>query len=199
MKGCRDLSDDEFEQLMDYFADNDQLRDRTLFSVQRWAGYRISEALSLKVKDVFHMKHSGQIECVDRIHIDPRHMKGGKKPRRIIVHERLREDLMEYLEEIRSDEGFGPGMYLFQSRKGTNKAISYVQAWRVLKKAYEALDIRENVATHSLRKTFANRVYENTGHDIIATMNIMDHSSPSVTLAYINVDQDKLEQAVLAQ
>ena len=199
MTGCRDLSDDEFNRLMDYFAENGQLRDRTLFSVQRWAGYRISEALSLQVKDVFHMKRSGRIEVVDRIHIDPKHMKGGKKPRRVIVHDRLREDFLRYLEEIKDEKGFGPEMFLFQSRKGDNRPISYVQAWRILKKAYDELDIRENVATHSLRKTFANRVYEKTGHDIIATMNIMDHSSPKVTLDYISVDQEKLEQAVLAQ
>lgn len=199
MKGCRDLTDEEFERLMDYFAENDQWRDRTLFSVQRWAGYRISEALSLRVKDVFHVKHSGQWECVDRIHVDPRHMKGGKNPRRVIVHDRLRADLIDYMRRVQDDPEVGPGWYLFQSRKGDNKPISYVQAWRILKKAYADLDIRENVATHSLRKTFANRVYEKTGHDIVATMNIMDHSSPSVTLAYINVDQDKLEQAVLSQ
>lgn len=199
MKGCRDLTDNEFERLMDYFAENDQWRDRTIFSVQRWAGYRISEALSIQVRNVFHVKHNGEYVCVDRIHIQPMNMKGGKKPRRVVVHDRLREDLMRYLSVLDDKDGIYPGRYLFGSRKGENKPISYVQAWRILKSAFDDLDIRENVATHSFRKTFANKVYEKTGNDLIATMNIMDHSSPAVTQAYISVDQEKLEQAVLSQ
>lgn len=198
MKGCRDLTNNEYQSIMDYFDSTGKLRAKALFAIQRWAGYRISEVLSLKVEDVFHVKPNS-IEVVDRIHVDPKHMKGGKKPRRMPVHNRLEEVLQQYISELSAQEGFCPQWQLFKSRKGENKAISYVQAWRILKKAYSELGIRENVATHSLRKTFAKSVYENTGRDIVATMNIMDHTSPQTTLAYLSVNQQKLEQAVLSQ
>lgn len=198
MKGCRDLSDEEYRALMDYFTENNQLRDKTIFAIQRWAGYRISEVLSLRVRDLFHVKRSG-LELKNYIYIKPKNMKGKKKPRRVPIHDRLAGILIDYGQQLSRQEGFSPDWYMFQSRKGDNRAISYVQAWRVLKTAFEELDIRENVATHSLRKTFADRVYKSTGKDIIATMEIMDHSSPDVTLAYLSVDQEKLEQAVLNQ
>lgn len=198
MKGCRDLSDNEFELLMDYFAENDQLRDRTLFSVQHWAGYRIKEALSLKVKDVFHMKQSGAIKPVEQIHVSAQYMKGSSECRKIYVHRRLCKDLMDHLEVLQDYDFFCPDMYLFQSRKGKNKPISYVQAWRVLNKAFKELGITGNVATHSLRKDFANRMYEKTDYDIVATMKLMGHKSTKTTLSYISVDEEKLKQAVLA-
>ncbi len=198
MKGCRDLTDQEFELVMNYFSENDQLRDRAIFSVQHWAGYRVSEALSLRVRDVFYRKSEGGLSVVDNIHVKRNNMKGSKNPRRVIVNSLLKEDLMDYIRELYTVDGFSFDWFLFKSRKGKNKAISYTQAYRIVKDAFNKLGIRENVATHSFRKTFANRVYKNTGNDIIATMMIMDHSSPNVTMDYLAVDQQKLDEAVLA-
>lgn len=198
MKGCRDLSDEEYRSLMDYFTENDQLRDKTIFAIQGWAGYRISEVLSLRVRDLFHVKQDG-LELKNCIYVKPKNMKGKKRPRKMWIHDRLAETLVEYGQALYRQDGFSVEWYMFQSRKGDNKAISYVQAWRILKEAFEELGIRENVATHSLRKTYADRVYKSTGKDIIATMELMGHSSPDVTMAYLSVDEEKLEQAVLNQ
>jgi integrase len=46
-----------------------------------------------------------------------------------------------------------PEAYLFRSRKGTNQAISRVQAWTIISDAAKELGL-ENIGTHSLRKTF---------------------------------------------
>ncbi|WP_298846637.1 hypothetical protein [uncultured Clostridium sp.] len=43
--------------------------------------------------------------------------------------------------------------YLFQSRKGGNKPISRVQAYRILNNAAKHVRLQE-VGTHTLRKTF---------------------------------------------
>ena len=47
--------------------------------------------------------------------------------------------------------------YLFRSRKGENKPISRIQAWRIIKNACH--ELQGKVATHSMRKTYANKVY----------------------------------------
>ena len=44
--------------------------------------------------------------------------------------------------------------YLFRSRKGTNQAISRVQAWTIMSDAANELGI-ENIGTHYLRKRSA--------------------------------------------
>lgn len=182
---------------MDYFTENGQLRDKAVFSVQRWAGYRISEVLSLRVKDVFYERPDGSVGVVDRIHVKRQNMKDSKKSRRVIVRSQLKEDLMDYFQQFSTEKDFSFDWFLFKSREGENKAISYTQAYRIVRKAYKELEIRENVATHSFRKTFANMVYENTGHDIMKTMALMNHSSPNITMCYLSVNQQDLDAAVL--
>ncbi|MEX1013630.1 MAG: tyrosine-type recombinase/integrase, partial [Candidatus Paceibacterota bacterium] len=85
------------------------------------------------------------------------------------------------------------------SRKGKNKPISTVQAWRIIKNACEAVGLYENVATHSLRKTFCANVYKTSGNDIVATQYLMGHKDPITTLHYLAQNQEKLDEFVLNQ
>jgi len=200
MKGCRNLSDKEFQSIMDYFEQRGRLRDKTIFATERWAGYRIKEVLSLKVKDICYLhSRDGTIVIRDHIYVKPKNMKGGKKPRIVWIHSELKKIYNRYLTRLIEQNKFDLNNYLFLSREGRNQPICYVQAWRIIKAAYKELDIHENVATHSLRKTFCNKIYESTGYDIIATMEIMNHTSPDTTLKYLSPNKEKLKQAVLSQ
>jgi hypothetical protein len=53
------------------------------------------------------------------------------------------------------------GDYLIKSRKGVNKAISRVQAYRIIVAAAEALAFASKVSCHSLRKTFGYHAWKN--------------------------------------
>ena len=44
--------------------------------------------------------------------------------------------------------------YVFKSREGENKPITRQQVLNILKEAAEAVGIKENVGTHTLRKTW---------------------------------------------
>ncbi|MEW6894952.1 tyrosine-type recombinase/integrase [Trueperella pyogenes] len=55
----------------------------------------------------------------------------------------------------------------------------------------------EGVTMHSLRHRFATRVYDATG-DLLATQQLLGHSSPSVTQLYVEVDRRRLRKAVKA-
>ncbi|WP_461004435.1 tyrosine-type recombinase/integrase [Trueperella pyogenes] len=55
----------------------------------------------------------------------------------------------------------------------------------------------EGVTMHSLRHRFATRVYDATG-DLLATQQLLGHSSPSVTQTYVQVDRRRLRKAVKA-
>lgn len=52
--------------------------------------------------------------------------------------------------------------------------------------------IKEAVGTHTLRKSFAFHAYQ-SGVDITRIQKLLNHSAPSVTLAYIGITRQELD------
>lgn len=77
---------------------------------------------------------------------------------------------------------------LFFSNKDRTKAISRVQAHRIIAKAGDMIDM--TISAHSLRKTFGYTAYK-SGVDLSLLQYIFNHSSQAVTLNYIGMTQDK--------
>lgn len=84
--------------------------------------------------------------------------------------------------------------YLFQSQKGVNQPISRVQAYRILNEAAEELGLVE-IGTHTIRKTFGYFHYKKY-HDVALLQKLFNHSAPSITLKYIGIDQDVMDQTM---
>jgi integrase len=64
---------------------------------------------------------------------------------------------------------------VFQSRKGHNRPISRVQAWRMLEALYEANGLTGRLGTHSMRKAFVNKVYTVLKGDLVKTQRALGH------------------------
>ena len=101
----------------------------------------------------------------------------------------MKTDLDQYI------IGMGDDEYLFQSRNGENKPIQRLQAYRILNKAARNVGIDEEIGTHTMRKTFGYHFYQKT-KDIALLQNLFNHSSPSVTLRYIGINQDIIDNAI---
>jgi integrase len=72
------------------------------------------------------------------------------------------------------------------------------QAFRTLAAACMACGIdASRISTHSMRKTFARRVYEASGHDLIRTQRALGHSSPVTTARYLETDSEALDRLIL--
>ena len=70
---------------------------------------------------------------------------------------------------------------LFPSRNGKGKQrMTRRAAHNVLKDAFEAAGLNGHLATHSLRKSFAQRLYEQTG-DIFAVQEMLGHKNVATT------------------
>jgi integrase len=149
-------------------------RDYILFIVGINTGLRISDILTLKVSDV------------KGTHIVLREEKTEKTKRISISH--IREELNTYI------DGMNDNDYLFSSRKGANKPITRVQAYRILNNVAEKLSISE-IGTHTLRKTFGYHFYQKT-KDVALLQELFNHSAPSVTLRYIGINQDIMDKAM---
>jgi site-specific recombinase XerD len=142
------------------------------------SGLRISDLLKLNVEDVLNQ---------DRISI--REQKTGKA-KDFPLSDTCKKAIHEYLKSTNISTGC-----LFVSRKG-NKPITRVQAYRILNEAAKQVGIKEAVGTHTLRKTFGYHAYQN-GVDITRIQKLLNHSAPSVTLAYIGITKEELDNVYI--
>lgn len=147
-----------------------------LFVIGINTGLRVSDILSLTVNDV-----------KDKSHINMKEQKTGKS-KRFLINSSLKSDIDKYIEGMNDDE------YLFQSRKGENKPISRVQAYRILNKSAKNIGLEE-VGTHTMRKTFGYWHYKQF-KDVAILQDILNHSAPSVTLRYIGINDDVKDKTI---
>ncbi len=149
-------------------------RDLLLFTLGINTGLRIGDLLRLTVEDI-----QGSHICIAE-------QKTGKK-KRALINQNLRRLLDEYI------LGMSNSDYLFPSRK-TGKPITRVQAYRILNAAATTCGIPE-VGTHTLRKTFGYHHYQQH-KDVALLQELFNHSAPSVTLRYIGLNQDLMDQSI---
>ncbi|MGM0438761.1 MAG: site-specific integrase [Bacillota bacterium] len=151
-------------------------RNYMLFVLGINTGLRIGDLLSLKVEDVRNKSH-----------IIIKEQKTSKN-KQFLINENLRRELNEYIEGMAEHE------YLFQSRVGKNKALSRFQAYRILSAAGREAGL-ERIACHSTRKTFGYHHYKRY-KDVALLQKLFNHSSPSITLDYIGITQDIIDNSI---
>lgn len=173
-------------------------RDRALITLQWFSGFRIHEVLSLTLGDVF--RHGRVIE---QIGVAPRHLKGKRgRTRWVPVLPEMRRALESLLAWFALRYEFDPQLPLFLSREngeeGGARALSTESARRILHRAFRAAGIENDgrLGTHSLRKTFARKVYEASGHDLIVVKSALHHRDVSVTQAYLEPDEEEVLRAI---
>lgn len=166
---------DKIREIQVYLKDRDE-KYFIMFIVGMYSGLRISDILKLKVKDV-----------KDRLNITLRETKTSKQ-RIIEINKVLKKELKWYCADKGEED------YLVPSREGFNKPITRDMAYKVLREAGKTFGI-ENIGTHSLRKTFGFHFYQQT-KDIVVLQQLFNHASPSITLRYIGIQQDSINNAL---
>ena len=184
MAGCRRLTDEEIERVKKHLTKS---RDRTLFVLGVRTGFRVKEMLSIRVSDV--LDELGAVK--GNISVSRVNMKGKKKARSVVLHREVIEQIKIYLNEIK----LPLDSPLFPSQKGG--AISRFHAHHILKGAFSALGLEGKLGTHTLRKTFANKVYNRLGKDLLKTARALGHDRVMNTERYLEVKQDEIDDAIL--
>ena len=193
MKGCRPLTDEEIALLSRSFGGRYAARDRALFILGVKSGFRIAELLSIQVGDVLQYDR-----MVDQLTVRRAHMKQKIEGRTVPLHPDAKAALATWLMILRQAPGVTSHTYVFRSRKGGNRPISPVQAWRILREACETNELTGKLGTHCMRKTFANKVYDKLGHDLVKTQRALGHQNISNTARYISFTEDEIDAAILA-
>ena len=195
MKGTRPLDNKEIRLVSACFDGNPfEARNRGLFMLGVSTGGRISELLSLTVGDVYQ---NGK--PVTDLLFDRSIVKGGEISRAVPVNSdgrRAISDLIAWHEEKYNT--IAPSRPLFPSRnKNGSVAMNRQTAHEMLKKAFTAAGLNGKLATHSLRKSFAQRVYEESG-DIYLVQELLGHRNVSTTQKYIGVNYATARETVEA-
>lgn len=164
---------EQIEEVKKYLKEKND-RNYFLFVFGINTGLRIGDILKLKVKDVY-----------DREVLSFKEQKTGKQ-KRIKLNPVVQLEVLKYCKDKDLEE------WLFPSRKGS-MSISTVQAFRILKDVADMLGLEE-FACHSMRKTYGYHFYQKT-KDVATLQKLFNHSAPSITLIYIGINQDMLDQA----
>ena len=192
MKGTRPLDNDEIRLVSACFTGTYEVRNRGLCMLGVSTGGRISELLSLRVGDVYQNK-----KPVTDLLFDKSIVKGGETSRAVPVNIDGREAIDRLIAWHRETyQNTDPDRPLFCSRQKSGAVPMHRQtAHDILKDAFTAAGLNGKLATHSLRKSFAQRVYEQSG-DIFLVQELLGHKSVSTTQRYLGVDWASAREAV---
>lgn len=160
------------------------LRDYCLFVLGINSGLRISDLLKLRISDV-----SEKGKPKDRIRL--RESKTNKF-KDFPISDNAKSAIKEYL-KTRTIAENEP---LFISRKNKGFLLRQ-QAYRILNDVARLVGIKDKIGTHTLRKTFGYHAYNN-GYDIAIIQKLFNHSSPSITLRYIGITQEQMDDVYLS-
>lgn len=149
-------------------------RNLLLFNLGINSGLRVSDILALDIKDV-----------KDKTFIELREQKTNKY-KQFPINEKIQSDIKEFIQHKNINEP------LFLSQK--DNRLSRVQAYKILRKTAKEVGIDVHIGTHSLRKTFGYHHYKQFD-DIVLLQKIFNHSSPAVTLRYIGLEQETINES----
>ena len=191
MKGTRPLDNAEIRKVSAAFDGTFSIRNRNLFMLGVSVGGRISELIALKVNDVWQ-----NCKPVSDLLFDRNIVKGGEVSRAVPVNTDGQQAIATLIAwHLELYGNVDPTRPLFPSRKGQGlKAMSRIAAHDALKDAFETAGLNGKLGTHSLRKSYAQRLYEHT-NDIYAVQEMLGHKSVVTTQRYLGVNYANVRDA----
>ena len=191
MKGTRPLDNNEIRLVSVCFEGIFEVRNRGLFMIGVSTGGRISELLSLRIGDVWQNQ-----QPVSDLLFDRSIVKGGEVSRAVPVNIDGRQAIADIIGwHSQTYNTTAPTRPLFPSRnKRGTVAMNRQTAHEMLKKAFIDAGLNGKLATHSLRKSFAQRLYEESS-DIYLVQELLGHKNVSTTQKYLGVNYASARQA----
>ena len=192
MKGTRPLDNDEIRRVSTCFTGTFATRNRGLFMLGVSTGGRISELLSLRIGDVYQNR-----KPVSDLLYSKSIVKGGEVSRSVPVNADGRKAIDELVNwHRRHYSSIASKRPLFPSRHKSGSVPMHRQtAHAILKTAFIEAGLNGHIATHSLRKSFAQRLYDKTG-DIYMVQELLGHRNISTTQEYLGVNYADAKAAV---
>jgi integrase/recombinase XerD len=160
--------------------DNMVFRDRALLELAYGAGLRVSEWITLGVRDL--LLEEGLVRVFGK----------GSKERLVPIGRSAIGAVAVYIRELRPrlEKGEGKGI-LFLNARG--RPLTRMGAWKILRGYVERAGITKHVSPHTLRHSFATHLLEG-GADLRAVQEMLGHVDIATTQIYTHVDREYLRQ-----
>lgn len=154
------------------------MKDKAMIEVMYSTGLRVSELISLKIKQV---NTSERIITV---------IGKGKKQRSIPIRESSLNYLLMYINNFRNKLKFiEDKQYVFLNSKG--KKLTRQSFFVSLRKYAKIAGIEKEIHPHSLRHSFATHLLEN-GADLRAVQELLGHTNIETTQIYTHLTNEKI-------
>lgn len=167
-------------ETIEAYLEKHSKRNRLIFAFGINTGLRVSDILGLNVEDV-----------KDKNYVEIKEKKTGKY-KRFPLNSKLKALIKDYLKERENLYAIGAEIPLFVGKK--HHRLHRSQVYRFLNEACEQLGIAANIGTHSMRKSFGYHFYKKF-NDVALLQKILNHSSPAITLRYIGIEQDEIDNS----
>ncbi len=155
------------------------IRDRAILEIMYGSGLRVSELVSLELKDI--RLNQGFLICKGK----------GNKERIVPLNRSSIRWLKAYLSEVRPSWDLFSSPVLFLTRRG--RAFTRQGIWKILKTYGQAAGLRDRIHPHVLRHSFATHLLER-GADLRAVQMLLGHSQITTTQIYTHVSRERLKQ-----
>ena len=157
------------------------VRDALIIEIALGTGLRVSEISNLKIEDLYLKKGQNSLLV--------KNGKGGKD-RVVQFSAKLKEQILEYLDYRQSNS-----LYLLPSKHGDQITASGIQ--QVFKKWASKASLDPHYSIHSLRHTYAVRLYKASSYNLRLVQKQLGHSSVSTTQVYADVLDVDVDQAMV--
>ncbi len=158
-------------------------RDITMIELLFACGLRVSELISLKIKDI-HANDS-YVRIIGK----------GNKERLVPIGESALKQVDLYLQYVRNHQTPAKGFQDFLFINKVGKTMSRVMVFYIVKIHAAAAGIKKNISPHTFRHSFATTLVEN-GADLRAVQMMLGHESIATTEIYTHIDRHYLESII---
>lgn len=169
-------------EAIEKYLSKHSLRNQLIWVFGTNTGLRISDILALNVEDVQNKQY---VEIIE---------KKTKKYKRFPLNNKLRNLIKEYLKIRDKQYSLTNDEPLFVGKKHCR--LDRSQVYRFINDVCEDLNISVNVGTHTMRKSFGYHHYKQN-NDVALLQKIFNHSSPSITMRYIGIAQEELDESYI--
>ena len=185
-------------RISEFLINQNRYRDNMLFIVGINFGLRVSDLLVLRFSDIINPDCSfkDSFAILEKKTSNTRRV---KKNRYISINTAVMEAVTLFLENT---PGVRLSDYLFksESNRGRNSSnpLRRESVDRILKSIARDLCLDMHISTHTLRKTFGFHQMVMSGNDprkLLLLQKIFGHSTSAMTLEYIGITSDEIEDA----
>lgn len=186
---------EDIKAIGDWLLANKPPRDLLAYTLGVNLGLRANELLSIKINDIFNKDGTVKFIDDDTDTSDAVVIRESKtnKCRTVYLNTIAKAAIEWYFSCCIDKSLYKDTDYIFQSREGGHIGVDTFR--KILKTAAEECGIRQNIGTHSMRKTWGYHIYKlhsrhNDG-DLAQLQRLFGHSSAGITLRYLGITDEE--------